>query len=178
MNIEKTLEELYGLSVFGIKLGLQNMEEILKRLDNPHNKYKVIHIAGTNGKGSTASMTESILLEAGYKVGKYTSPHINRFNERIVLNRTEITNEDIVFYYNLVKEKAKDIPATFFEITTAIMFLYFADKQIDYLVLEHPRRVILSPIWIGPPNSSICQGFTINGFSPREFNWGESLCWI
>lgn len=136
MTIEKTLEELYGLSVFGIKLGLQNMEEILKRLDNPHNKYKVIHIAGTNGKGSTASMTEAILLEAGYKVGKYTSPHINRFNERIVLNRTEITNEDIVFYYNLVKEKAKDIPATFFEITTAIMFLYFADKQIDYLVLE------------------------------------------
>ena len=81
-------------------------------------------------------MTEAILLEAGYKVGKYTSPHINRFNERIVLNRTEITDEDIVFYYNLVKEKSKDIPATFFEITTAIMFLYFADKQIDYLVLE------------------------------------------
>lgn len=136
MTIEKTLEELYGLSVFGIKLGLQNMEEILKRLDNPHTKYKIIHIAGTNGKGSTASMTEAVLIEAGYKVGKYTSPHITRFNERIVLNKEEISDKDIVFYYNKVKEVSKDIQATFFEVTTAIMFLYFAQKRIDYLVLE------------------------------------------
>ena len=84
MDIQKTLDELYGLSVFGIKLGLENINEILNRLGNPQNRYKTIHIAGTNGKGSTASMIECILLEKGYKVGKYTSPHIVKFNERIV----------------------------------------------------------------------------------------------
>ena len=136
MNIEKTLEELYGLSVFGIKLGLDNINELLKRLGNPQNNYKTIHIAGTNGKGSTASMCESILMEVGYSVGKYTSPHIVNFNERIVLNRQEISDEDIVKYYNIVKENIGDLPATFFEVTTAIMFLYFAEKKIDYLVLE------------------------------------------
>lgn len=136
MNIEKTLEELYGLSVFGIKLGLDNIKELLKRLGNPQDKYKTIHIAGTNGKGSTASMCEAILLEASYSVGKYTSPHIVNFNERIVLNRQEISDEDIVKYYNIVKDNMGDLPATFFEVTTAIMFLYFAEKNIDYLVLE------------------------------------------
>lgn len=136
MDIEKTLEELYGLSVFGIKLGLDNIKEILKRLGNPEKNYKVIHIAGTNGKGSTASMCEAILLEKGYSVGKYTSPHIVNFNERIVLNRNEISNEDIVKYYNAVKKELYDLPATFFEVTTAIMFLYFSDKGVDYLVCE------------------------------------------
>lgn len=136
MDIQKTLDELYNLSVFGIKLGLENINEILNRLGNPQNRYKTIHIAGTNGKGSTASMIECILLEKGFKVGKYTSPHIVRFNERIVLNREEISDIDIVKYYEIVREKMGDLPATFFEVTTAIMFLYFADKEIDYLVLE------------------------------------------
>lgn len=136
MDIEKTLEELYGLSVFGIKLGLDNIKEILKRLGNPEKNYKVIHIAGTNGKGSTASMCEAVLIEEGYLVGKYTSPHIVNFNERIVLNRNEISNEDIVCYYRRVKEVLGDLPATFFEVTTALMFLYFSDKGIDYLVCE------------------------------------------
>ncbi len=136
MDIQKTLDELYNLSVFGIKLGLENINEILNRLGNPQNRYKTIHIAGTNGKGSTASMIECILLEKGFKVGKYTSPHIVRFNERIVLNREEISDIDIVKYYEIVREKMGDLPATFFEVTTAMMFLYFADKEIDYLVLE------------------------------------------
>ncbi len=136
MDIQKTLDELYGLSVFGIKLGLENINEILNRLGNPQDRYKTIHIAGTNGKGSTASMIECILLEKGYKVGKYTSPHIVKFNERIVFNREEISDRDIVKYYEIVREKMGDLPATFFEVTTAIMFLYFADKGIDYLVLE------------------------------------------
>lgn len=136
MDIQKTLDELYGLSVFGIKLGLENIKEILNRLGNPQNRYKTIHIAGTNGKGSTASMIECILLEKGYKVGKYTSPHIVKFNERIVLNREEISDIDIVKYYEIVREKMGDLPATFFEVTTAMMFLYFADKGIEYLVLE------------------------------------------
>lgn len=136
MNIQKTLDELYDLSIFGIKLGLDNIKEILNRLGNPQNRYKTIHIAGTNGKGSTASMIESILIEKGYSVGKYTSPHIVRFNERIVLNNVEISDEEIVKYYSIIREKMGNLPATFFEVTTAIMFLYFAEKNIDYLVLE------------------------------------------
>ena len=98
MDLQKTLDELYGLSVFGIKLGLDNINELLKRLGNPQIDYKVIHIAGTNGKGSTASMVESALLEKGFSVGKYTSPHIEKFNERIVLNRIAISDEEIVEY--------------------------------------------------------------------------------
>lgn len=136
MNIQETLDELYGLSVFGIKLGLDNIKEILNRLGNPQSNYKTIHIAGTNGKGSTAAMIESILIENGFSVGKYTSPHIVKFNERIVIDRVEISDEEIVKYYSFIKNKISDLPATFFEVTTAIMFLYFADKEIDYLVLE------------------------------------------
>ncbi|MBN1467250.1 MAG: bifunctional folylpolyglutamate synthase/dihydrofolate synthase [Fusobacteriaceae bacterium] len=136
MDLQKTLDELYGLSVFGIKLGLDNINELLKRLGNPQIDYKVIHIAGTNGKGSTASMVESALLEKGFSVGKYTSPHIEKFNERIVLNRIAISDEEIVEYYLKIKEASKDIPITFFEATTAMMFLYLAHKKIDYLVLE------------------------------------------
>lgn len=136
MDINNTLDELYNLSKFGIKLGLDNIREIMNRLGNPQEDYKVIHIAGTNGKGSTASMLEAGLLEAGYKVGKYTSPHIVRFNERIVVDREEISDEEIVEYYKKVREVMKELPATFFEVTTAMMFLYFKDKGVDYVVLE------------------------------------------
>lgn len=136
MNIKEILDELYNLSVFGMKLGLDNIKEIMKRLDNPQDTYKTIHVAGTNGKGSTATMLETALIEAGYKVGKYTSPHIVRFNERIVVNNEEITDEDIVKYYLSVKAVLDGIPATFFEVTTAMMFLYFKDKNIDYGIIE------------------------------------------
>lgn len=138
LDIDRVLDELYSYSKFGIKLGLENIKSILEILGNPQDAYKVIHIAGTNGKGSTASMIEASLIEAGYSVGKYTSPHIMRFNERIVLNKKEISDSEIVYYFKQVKEalaKGKLMP-TFFEVTTAMMFLYFKDKKIEYLVLE------------------------------------------
>ncbi len=136
MNIDKTLDQLYNLSVFGIKLGLNNIKEIMERLGNPQETYKIIHIAGTNGKGSSASMVESALLEAGYKVGKYTSPHILRFNERIVVDKKEISNEEIVELFEEVKKILGDIKATFFEVTTAMMFLHFKRQKVDYAVVE------------------------------------------
>ncbi len=136
MNIDKTLDQLYNLSVFGIKLGLNNIKEIVERLGNPQETYKIIHIAGTNGKGSSASMVESALLEAGYKVGKYTSPHILRFNERIVVDKKEISNEEIVELFEEVKKILGDIKATFFEVTTAMMFLHFKRQKVDYAVVE------------------------------------------
>ena len=121
-----------------IKLGLETMEKSLKILGNPERNYKIIHIAGTNGKGSAAAFLEAGLIEAGYKTGKYTSPEIYRFNERITINREEISDGDVELYYEKVNKalELSDIKLTYFEITTAMMFLYMKDKNIDYLVLE------------------------------------------
>ena len=138
MNIDALLEELYSYSMFSIRLGLDNIKEICKHLGNPQNSYKVIHITGTNGKGSTSTTVETILLEAGFKVGKYTSPHILHFNERIAFNNEYISNSDIAKYYEKVKTiiNKYNIPATFFEVTTAMMFEYFKDVKADYVILE------------------------------------------
>lgn len=138
MNIDALLEELYSYSMFSIRLGLDNIKEICKHLGNPQNSYKVIHITGTNGKGSTSTTVETILLEAGFKVGKYTSPHILHFNERIAFNNEYISNSDIAKYYEKVKTiiNKYNIPATFFEVTTAMMFEYFKDVEAEYVILE------------------------------------------
>ncbi|WP_028856218.1 bifunctional folylpolyglutamate synthase/dihydrofolate synthase [Psychrilyobacter atlanticus] len=138
MNIDKTLEELYSLTNMGIKLGLDNIKNILKLMGNPQDNYKILHIAGTNGKGSTATILEASLLEAGYKVGKYTSPHIEKFNERIVVNREQISDERICSYYKKIRTliEVNDLHPTFFEITTAMMFDYFKDCGCEYVVLE------------------------------------------
>lgn len=130
--------KIYSHSMFGIKLGLQNMERLCEKLGHPERAYKIIHIAGTNGKGSTATTLERILLEAGYQVGKYTSPHILKFNERIIANGKQISDEEIEKYYDQVEKimEEEKIDATFFEITTAMMFSYFRDKKLDYVVLE------------------------------------------
>ena len=138
MNIDKTLNELYSLTNRGIKLGLENITEILKLMGNPQDNYKIIHIAGTNGKGSTATILEGCLLEAGYKVGKYTSPHIEKFNERIVVNRKQISDEKICDYYKRIRKliEENNLYPTFFEITTAMMFEYFKELECEYVVLE------------------------------------------
>ncbi|MDO5788514.1 MAG: folylpolyglutamate synthase/dihydrofolate synthase family protein [Fusobacterium sp.] len=138
MEIEKLLDELYSYSMHGIKLGLENIKTLCKEMGEPQKDYKVIHIAGTNGKGSTSTTIETILLEAGYRVGKYTSPHILKFNERIRANGQDITDEDIVKYYQLVKDivAKTGLRPTFFEMTTAMTFKYFSDLKLDYVVLE------------------------------------------
>ena len=138
MEIEKLLDELYSYSMHGIKLGLENIKTLCKEMGEPQKDYKVIHVAGTNGKGSTSTTIETILLEAGYRVGKYTSPHILKFNERLRANGQDITDEDIVKYYQLVKDivAKTGLRPTFFEMTTAMMFKYFSDLKLDYVVLE------------------------------------------
>ena len=138
MKINELLDELYSYSLFGIKLGLDNIQKICDELGNPEKKYKIIHITGTNGKGSTSTIIETVLLEAGYSVGKYTSPHILKFNERIRANGKDISDEDIALTYEKVKNAVKNIgiTPTFFEVTTAMMFLYFAEKKVQYAVLE------------------------------------------
>ena len=94
----ETINYLYSLQRFGIKLGLQNIERLIKLLQNPERKFASIHVAGTNGKGSTSSFIASILKASGYKVGLYTSPHLVDFTERIRINGIPIPKERVVEY--------------------------------------------------------------------------------
>ncbi len=119
-----------------MKFGLHNIQTLVQFLENPHKKYPTIHIAGTNGKGSTSSMLASILTAAGYKVGLYTSPHLLQFNERIRINGKPISDKKIVHYTKLLQPIIQKIHATFFEATTAMAFQYFADEKIDIAVIE------------------------------------------
>ncbi len=132
----KLLDELYALHRFGIKPGLERTEALLANLKNPELNYPIIHVAGTNGKGSICSMLASILKEAGYKVGLYTSPHIIDFNERIRINGITINDEDLINITQDVLNIGKNLEATFFEITTAIAFKYFSLQKVDIAIIE------------------------------------------
>jgi dihydrofolate synthase/folylpolyglutamate synthase len=133
---ERQLKFLYDLEYFGIKLGLHNISALLRYLDSPHTRYPTIHIAGTNGKGSTAALIASALTAAGYRTGLYTSPHLIRFNERIRVNGKEIGDEDIVHYMRALRPQLDLTGATFFEATTAMAFKYFFDQRVNVAVIE------------------------------------------
>lgn len=132
----ETINYLYSLQRFGIKLGLQNIERLIKLLQNPERKFASIHVAGTNGKGSTSSFIASILKASGYKVGLYTSPHLVDFTERIKINGIPIPKERVVEYVKILQDEIDTLKATFFEATTAIAFKYFADEKVDFAVVE------------------------------------------
>jgi dihydrofolate synthase/folylpolyglutamate synthase len=126
------------LERLGIILGLERIQRFLELLGNPQDRFRSIHIAGTNGKGSTAAMVESILRCAGYKTALYTSPHLVCFNERVQVNGKKISNpelQQLVSQLRSIKEKA-DLKLTFFEFTTALAFEYFKRKKIDFAVIE------------------------------------------
>jgi dihydrofolate synthase / folylpolyglutamate synthase len=139
-GLADALEYLYGLEKFGIVFGLENIEWILHLLGNPEKRLKTVHVAGTNGKGSVASILSGILQEEGYRVGKYTSPHLLSFNERITVNGAEISEEDVVALTNEIRERVegadKDRFFTFFDFTTAMAFTYFSRKGTDIAVIE------------------------------------------
>ena len=138
-NLYKKIEEiLLNQGRFYISLELERVEKILSLMNNPQEKIKVIHVAGTNGKGSVSSMLSQILIEQGYKVGLYTSPHLVKYNERIKINNTEISDEDFYNLINEIIEKAEknDIHLTEFEILTAVMYSYFCKNKVDYAVIE------------------------------------------
>lgn len=136
MNIDKTIEKLYSLQKFGIKLGLENIKRLCEHLGNPQNNFRSFHVGGTNGKGSTSSFMASILKESGFKTGLYTSPHFIKFNERIRINGEGIPDNYIVQFYNSIEQFIKEHNPTFFEVTTALAFLFFAENNIDYAVIE------------------------------------------
>ena len=136
MMIDSTLEYLYQLHNRGIKLGLENINKILRECNNPHNEFKSIHLAGTNGKGSTASIIAKILQNSGKKVGLYTSPHLINFNERIRINGVPISNNDIISFTKTYKDVFEQNSITFFEATTAMAFDYFRKNEIDIAIVE------------------------------------------
>lgn len=136
MDINSALQKLFTLHTFGVKLGLDNIKQFLDFIGNPQSKLKTIHIAGSNGKGSTAAFIASILMEAGYNVGLYTSPHFVRYNERIRINGVQISDEYVAEFITSHWNYISEHKLTFFEVTTAIAFEYFFKNKVEYAVIE------------------------------------------
>ena len=135
-SIQDLLNYLFSLHRFGIKPGLDRIQFLLSFLENPESLYPCIHVAGTNGKGSVCSILASILQSAGYKTGLYTSPHIRLFNERIRINGECIPNEDIARLASKLMPEIEKEHTTFFEVTTAMAFAWFAEQNVDIAIIE------------------------------------------
>lgn len=125
----------------GIKLGLRNIVELLSHLGDPQDGFRSIHVAGTDGKGSVSAITASVLRKAGFRTALYTSPHLVRFNERICVDGVQISDAELEAYVSKVKPivedmASRDVMCTFFEVTTAIAFMHFVAKEVDYAVVE------------------------------------------
>ena len=130
------LKSLFNLQRLGIKLGLEHTFRLLDFLANPQNDLTMIHVAGTNGKGSICAMIASILHASGKNVGLYTSPHLIRFNERIRINGYPISDKQIIRFMKKVGPVVQEIESTFFETTTAMAFDYFKEQKVDMAVIE------------------------------------------
>ncbi len=142
MNYQEAREFLNQSAQYGSILGLDNIKRLCQSLGNPENDLKFIHIAGTNGKGSTLAYISSVLMTAGYRTGRYCSPTIFSYRERIQINEENISRESLAFYVDKVSLAIKTMVSegyphpTLFEIETALAFLYFRDEKCDFVVLE------------------------------------------
>jgi dihydrofolate synthase/folylpolyglutamate synthase len=146
MNFEEAVEYLYSLGheTLAMKLGLDTIRALAAACGDPQRKFEAIHIAGTNGKGSTAAMTDAILRAAGYRVGLYTSPHLISITERVRVNGEEIAQDDFARLASEVRAQCEksvaqgllEAPATYFEQVTMLAFLYFAEREVEIAVLE------------------------------------------
>jgi dihydrofolate synthase/folylpolyglutamate synthase len=130
------LTYLYGLQGRGVKFGLRNIEALLQSVGDPHRRFPSIHIAGTNGKGSTAAFLASAFMAAGYRTGLYTSPHLVRFTERIRVDGKEIPADAIAQYAAQLIPASERYKATFFEVTTCIAMQHFAIRKVDIAIIE------------------------------------------
>ena len=135
-SFQNTLKYLYDLQFFGMKLGLDNIRDLLESLDNPQRSFPAIHVAGTNGKGSTCAMIEAIFRAAGFRTGLYTSPHLFHFSERIQVNGEAISEADIVRLTDTMRIRIDELKCTFFEATTAMAFEYFKEQKVDIGIIE------------------------------------------
>ena len=143
MTYQETLDYLFGrLPIYqrtgaaAYKADIGNIVAASKYLGNPHTQFKSVHIAGTNGKGSTAHMLSSILQESGYKVGLYTSPHLKDFRERIRINGKMIAEQEVVDFVKESKAIFEEMELSFFEFTVGMAFDYFANQQVDIAIIE------------------------------------------
>lgn len=181
MNYQEAIQFLYDrLPVFHIvggtayKPGLENTIRLMEVLDNPHLKFKAIHVAGTNGKGSVSHYMAAILQQAGFKVGLYTSPHLVDFRERIRIDGVMIDEQYVVNFINTHLSAVENIQPSFFELTMAMAFSYFADQQVDIAVIEVGLGGRLDSTNIILPELSI---ITNIGFDHVEF-LGDTLAKI
>ena len=142
MNYEEAMNFIQNTNKFGSVLGLDNIRELLERLGNPQDQLRVVHIAGTNGKGSTLAFLAGIFRESGYRAGRYVSPASFSYEERFRINEENISKKDLCFYMEKIKNVAEEMVRdgmshpTMFEIETALSFLYFLDKKVDVVLLE------------------------------------------
>lgn len=143
MDYEEAIKYLYDLKIYGMSLGLERIEFLLKSLGLPHENMKAIHVGGTNGKGSVCAMLSSILSNAGYKVGLFTSPHLLEFEERLRINGEPVSKKKLCSLVDRIKPIASFMVEdgdfehpTFFEIATAMAFSHFKDEEVDFTVLE------------------------------------------
>ena len=142
MNYNEAMNYIHEVGNFGSNYGLERTNRILELLGNPHKKLKLIHVAGTNGKGSTTAMITELLKGKGFKVGMYTSPFLEEFEERIQINGENIPKEALAKFITKIKvvvdkviEEGYNHP-TEFEIITCLMLLYFKEEGVDYGVVE------------------------------------------
>jgi dihydrofolate synthase/folylpolyglutamate synthase len=143
MNYSDTLDWMFNklpmyqrIGAAAYKADLNNTIQLLNLLDNPQNNFKSVHVAGTNGKGSTSHMLASVFQEAGYKTGLYTSPHLRDFRERIRINGEMIPEENVVQFIDNYKEKFEAMELSFFEMTVGMAFDYFSKEKIDIAIVE------------------------------------------
>ncbi|MDT8440583.1 MAG: folylpolyglutamate synthase/dihydrofolate synthase family protein [Desulfuromonadales bacterium] len=159
MDFRQSLEYLYGLNTFGIKLGLHNMRALQERLPELQTDPPLIHVAGTNGKGSVSVLLAEILRQSGLRVGLYTSPHLHCLTERIRVDGQPIAPQEVADLTTELRSVSQGIPLTFFEMTTAMTLLAFRRRQVDWAVLEtglggrldatnivRPRLSLITPI--------------------------------
>src|SRR6476619_7474019 len=142
MTYAETLDYLYEklpmfsrIGAAAYKKDLTNTVELCKAVGNPHKKFKSIHIAGTNGKGSVSHMLAAILQTAGYNTGLYTSPHLKDFRERIRINGEMISEEFVIEFTQKIRPEIERLQPSFFEITVAMAFEYFAQQQVDIAIV-------------------------------------------
>ncbi|OEU77663.1 MAG: hypothetical protein BA869_09925 [Desulfuromonadales bacterium C00003107] len=159
MDYRESLDYLYGLQRFGIKLGLDNIQKILGRLHHPERAYPIVHVAGSNGKGSVCAGLSSILIQAGRRTGLYSSPHLHSFTERIRIDGKAISEAEAVALIESIRAVCDGIPVTFFEFTTAMALLHFQRQEVEVAILEvgmggrldatnavQPKVTVITPI--------------------------------
>ena len=156
------LEYLLSIESKGIKMGLQRTEALKQACGNPDQNLNIVQVAGTNGKGSTCAMISNILIEAGYNVGLFTSPHLVAVNERIRVNGEPILDNEIAEFIKLYKTNIENISASFFEVMTIMGFWHFKKYEVDYAIMETGLGGRLDSVTVCMPKLSVITSISMD----------------